>query len=143
MYKVFLVCLVSLLAWSFVLLSVADVPPPWRTLLKDFTQDTTLHGIRFITLNTKYQWRRYVCFSLSLKVLLFFFLLKFPQQLAKIGLVIPIEMLEIIDKFQKLWGILRLEKSKIKIKCKQIIIWRILSPLNSIEALFIIVKVHA
>ena len=68
---------------------------------------------------------------------------KFPPQLAKIGLVIAIDKWEIIEKIQKLWGILRLEKSKIKIKCKQIIISRILSPLNSIEALFILVKVHA
>ena len=33
--------------------------PPWRTLLYEFTQDTTLHGMRYVTLETWYTLRRY------------------------------------------------------------------------------------
>ena len=28
-------------------------PPTWKYLLYDFTQDTTLHGLRFVTRDTK------------------------------------------------------------------------------------------
>ena len=36
----------------------SDRVPSWRTLLYDFTQDTTLHGIRYITADTWYNIRR-------------------------------------------------------------------------------------
>ena len=32
----------------------------WKEILRDFTQETTLHGIRYITLETKYILRRYI-----------------------------------------------------------------------------------
>ncbi len=31
---------------------------PWRTLTYNYTQDTTLHGMRYVTLATKYNLRR-------------------------------------------------------------------------------------
>ena len=31
---------------------------PWGTLLKDFTQETTLHGIRYVTARTRFVLRR-------------------------------------------------------------------------------------
>ena len=39
--------------------------PPWGTLLKEFTQETTLHGIRYATAHTRFILRRYAFYSLS------------------------------------------------------------------------------
>ncbi len=36
-----------------------DSPPSWRHLVYEFSQDTTLHGVRYITRDTKYWIRRY------------------------------------------------------------------------------------
>lgn len=33
---------------------------PWPWLLRDFTQYTTLHGVRFLTLHTRFIFRKYV-----------------------------------------------------------------------------------
>ncbi len=38
----------------------SDAPPRWRHLLYEFTQDTTLHGIRYVTRDTQYWIRRWV-----------------------------------------------------------------------------------
>ena len=35
-----------------------DTAPSWRTLFYDFTQDTTLHGLRYVTLYSRYFIRR-------------------------------------------------------------------------------------
>ena len=32
--------------------------PPWGTLLKEFTQETTLHGIRYATADARFILRR-------------------------------------------------------------------------------------
>ena len=36
-----------------------DNKKPWRDLVVDFTQETTLHGIRFVTGQSRFTTRRY------------------------------------------------------------------------------------
>ncbi len=38
--------------------SAEDHSAPWSTLLKDFTQETTLHGLRYATAPTRFMLRR-------------------------------------------------------------------------------------
>ena len=42
--------------------SSTEKTPPWRDIILEYTQQTTFHGVRFITSKTRYPVRRYVFF---------------------------------------------------------------------------------
>ena len=39
---------------------VLESPPPWKDIVEGYTQNTTFHGVRYITLAKEYPIRRLV-----------------------------------------------------------------------------------
>ena len=51
--------------WNTSLLDFSGDDKSWSTLIYNFTQDTTFHGVRYITAETPYISRRYVSQSVT------------------------------------------------------------------------------